>query len=171
MTSTEAVLGMLQMSWLRVHMYAGLLEQQVADEQAAREVGDRAVELDVVEGHEGEGEDDWSVTESVRRDDVGPGAGLIGHTRSGVKGIGIFTTGEAVRGLAQLEAAERDRVVKYAKTAHDMGIAEKTVQLIDDHASELAGLISRILDGLELNPAQRQLVGTVVPRELMRLAG
>lgn len=165
-TSTDAVLGMLQMSWLRVHMYAGLLEQQVTAEQAVREAGGRPVEL-VIE--ETEDDDDWS--ESVRRDDVGPGVGLIGHTRSGVKGIGIFSTGEAPRGLALLEAQERDRVVKFAKVAHDMGIADAQVRILDEYASQVSGLITRILDGLELNPAQRQLVSVVVPRELMRLAG
>lgn len=146
-TSTDAVLGMLQMSWLRAHMYAHLLERQVGDAQE-------------------QGEDNWS-------DDpgIGPGTGLIGHTRGASAGVGVYVTGEAVRGLAQLEAAERDRVVKCAKTAHDMGIADEQVRLIDTYATQVTGLITRILEGLELTPEQQRKVPTIVPRELSRMAG
>jgi hypothetical protein len=162
-TASDAVLHMLQMSWLRVHLYAELLEEQVAAEQAAREAGGRPLELEV---HEGDGDgDEWY---EAHRVDVGEGAGLVGVTRSGVKGLGIFVTGEAIRGLAQLEAAERDRCVKFAKTAHDMGIAESHLKLVESYTAELAGLIGRILDGLDLTPEQRHLVSVVVPRELSR---
>ena len=146
-SSTDAVLGMLQVSWLRAHMLGDLLRQQVGDAQ-------------------GDGDGGW------RGDpDIGAGAGFIGHTHGAVKDIGVYVTGEAVRGLASLEAAERDRVVKFAKTAHDMGIAEEQVRILDTYAAQVTGLINRILDGLGLTPEQRQLVSTVVPRELMRLAG
>jgi hypothetical protein len=151
-SAAEAVLRMLEMSWLRVHLYARLLERQVDEAQTA---------VTAFDADDGEGEG-----LAVRRADLG--AGLIGVTRSASPGVGVYVTGEAVRGLAQLEAAERDRCVRYAKTAHDMGIADKTVALLEQHAGELAGLINRILDGLDLNAAQRQLVAVVVPRELTR---
>lgn len=139
---TEAVLGMLQMSWLRVHLYAGLLEQQVtaAQAEAVREPAVRDAVGDaygVVLEHEVGG-----------APPVGPGTGLVGHTFSGVKDIGIFATGEAIRGLTQLEAAERDRCVKYAKTAHDMGIAEREVHLAEQQGQLLAGVVGRVADAL-----------------------
>lgn len=144
-SSTDAVLGMLQVSWLRAHMLGDLLRQQV----------------EAVQGEDAGGGDP----------NIGKGAGFIGHTHGASPSIGVYVTGEAVRGLTQLEAQERERCVKFAKTAHDMGIADAQVRILDDYASQVTGLINRILDGLELTPAQRQLVGVVVPRELMRLAG
>lgn len=148
-TATEAVLGMLQMSWLRVHLYAGLLEEQVSDAQGGRGAGGGS-------GPSG---------------GVGSGEGLIGHTISGLKDYGLYASGEAVRGLAQLEAAERDRCVRFAKTAHDMGIAEQQIRLAEGQGQLLAEVIRRILGALELTAEQQGLVATVVPRELRAIAG
>ena len=143
-SATDAVLGMLQMSWLRVHLYASLLEEQVTAARAGRNGGGPG------QGAAG----------------VGPGAGLVGHTFGAVKDIGIYASGEAVRGLAQLEERERDRCVKYAKTAHDMGIAEHQIRIAERQGALLAETISRVLDALDLTAQQRALVPEVVPREL-----
>lgn len=183
---TEAVLGMLQMSWLRVHLYAGLLEQQVtaAQAEAARDPAIQAAAAEAfVRG---------LVEQEAGARPVGPGVGLIGHTYSGVKDIGIFATGEALRGLTQLEAQERDRCVKYAKTAHDMGIAEREVKLAEQQGQLLAGVVGRVADGLlaavvallaggadEVVRAAGELVRQawpawvteIVPRELRAAAG
>lgn len=125
-SATEAVLGMLQMSWARVHLYAGLLRRQVEEAQDA--------EPELGGAQPGEG--------------VGHGAGLIGVTRGAVKDIGIYATGEAVRGLAALEAAERDRCVRFAKVCHDMGIAEQQVRLAEQQGVMLADVIRGTADGL-----------------------
>lgn len=138
---SEAVMAMLQMSWARVHLYAGLLERQLADADPGAAAG------------------------------VGQGEGLIGHTYSASPSVGVYESGEAVRGLAQLESAERDRCVRYAKVAADMGIADREIRLAEAQGAMLAGVISRILDSLELSPSQRALVATVVPRELLAIAG
>ena len=137
----EAVMAMLQMSWARVHLYASLLERQLAEADPGAAAG------------------------------VGQGEGLIGHTYSASPSVGVYESGEAVRGLAQLESAERDRCVRYAKVAHDMGIADREIRLAEAQGAMLAGVISRILDALELSPSQRALVATVVPRELLAIAG
>lgn len=150
-TPSEAVMGMLQLSWARSRFYSSLLEQQVTEAQS-------------LEGG-GHGLGDAGDPE------LGPGAGLIGHTRSGVKDIGIFATGEAARGLTLLEEKERDRVVRYAKTAHDMGIADREIRLAEQQGALIAGAISRILDALDLSPVQRARVPEVVPGVLMEIAG
>jgi hypothetical protein len=145
---SDAVMQMLQVTWARFHLYASLLEQQVAEAQAEGSgvgVGD-----DPALGH---------------------GAGLIGHTRSASPSVGVYVSGEAPRGLTKLESDERDKVVKYAKTAADMGIADREIRLAEAQGAMLAGVISRILDALELSPSQRALVTTVVPRELLAIAG
>jgi hypothetical protein len=147
---SEAVMAMLHMSWARVHVYAGLLERQVAQAQ----------ELDGGQGLAVGGDPG-----------PGPAAGLIGHTRSASPSVGVYVSGEAVRGLAGLEAAERDRCVRFAKAAHDMGIADREIRLAEAHGALLAGAISRILDGLELSPSQRALVPSVVPGVLLEIAG
>jgi hypothetical protein len=144
-SATEAVLGMLQMSWLRVHIYAGLLEEQLSAAQENR-------------GGDGAGS-------------VGPGAGLIGHTFGAVKDIGIYASGEAVRGMALLEAQERDRCVRYAKTAHDMGIAEHQIRVAEEQGRLLGDVIRRVLAALGLTAEQRALVPEVVPRELRAVRG
>lgn len=129
----EAVLGMLQMSWLRTHLYAELLERQFADAQADEETTTGPAD--------GDGGGD---------PELGPGRGLVGHTHGAVKDIGIYVTGEAARALTVLEAQERDRVVRYAKTAHDMGIAEAQVRLAESQGALMAGVLSRTADGLLL---------------------
>lgn len=140
-----AVLGMLHMSWMRVHLFAGLLEQQVTEAQ------------DAADGGGGSG--------------VGVGAGLVGQTFSGVKDLGVFATGEQLRGLAQLEATERDRCVRFAKTAHDMGIAEREITIAEHQGEVFADAFFRILDALDLSVEQMTKAVEVMPRELRAIEG
>jgi hypothetical protein len=138
---SEAVMAMLHMSWARVHVYAGLLERQVAAADPGRPGG------------------------------VGQGEGLVGHTFSASPSVGVYESGEAVRALARLEAEERDRCVRYAKVAHDMGIADREIRLAEAQGVLLASAVTQILDELKLSAAQRELVPTVVPRVLLAIAG
>lgn len=152
--ATDAVLGMLHMSWLRVHLYAGLLEQQVTDAQA-----------DAPETPYSEAGDAYGAGP------IGHGAGLVGHTYSGVKDLGVFASGEAIRGLAQLEAQERDRCVRFAKAAHDMGIAERETAIAEAQGEAFAGVFFRILDALGLSPEQLATAAETMQRELLALGG
>jgi hypothetical protein len=85
---------------------------------------------------------------------------MIGHRYSysgGEHGTGLYATSEEVRALVRLEAEERDRVVRYAKTAHDMGIAEREQEALR-HRGNMMGLallwyLRR--RGLERDPAAR----------------
>lgn len=97
--------------------------------------------------------------------------GLVGDTfAAGAEGQAL-RTGEQVRGLVKLEAEWRDRTVRYAKTAHDMGIAEREVRVAERTGQQLAGAIRSILEQLELSEAQQMLAIQVVPQELRRLSG
>ncbi|MCP9947225.1 hypothetical protein [Actinomadura madurae] len=151
----QAVIGMLNMAVFRANFYASLLEEQVL---AAQE--DRA-ELDAEEA---------GLPRAKGAPPVGEGAGLIGHTYSADKEHGIFASGEAIRGLVLLEGQERDRVVKYAKAAHDMGIAERHIRVAEQQAEQLAGAIRQILDGLNLSAEQQQVVPQLVPSVLRAIA-
>ncbi|MFI7461859.1 hypothetical protein [Nonomuraea sp. NPDC049646] len=125
-SSTDAVLGMLQLSWLRAELLGQLLRQQFTQAQAAAD-----------EDGGGPGGE---------HPELGPGRGLVGHTRAAAKDIGIFVSGEAPRALTVLEGLERDRVVKYAKVAHDMGIAEQQVRIAEQYGQMLADVIRGSLD-------------------------
>jgi hypothetical protein len=136
-TPNDAVLGMLQMSWLRAHLYAGLLERQFTEAQ------DEVEPEQVDDGAEG-----YDFGGCGGDPPLGPGRGLVGHTRGALKDIGIYVSGEAARALTVLEGQERDKLVRYAKVAHDMGIAGQQVKLAEQQGVMLAQVIRRTADAL-----------------------
>jgi hypothetical protein len=142
--SGMAVLGMLQMTWLRAAAYGELLRQQVSKDG----------------------------TSEVRVDggNAGDTSGLIGY-RYGAAGRdgNIYAVSEEARALVALEASERDRVVKYAKTAHDMGISERLTNLAERWGDVVATRITLILDGLELTPEQEARVAPLIQAHLSQI--
>lgn len=84
-------------------------------------------------------------------------SGLIGKTYAASATGARVETGEAVRALAKLEAEWRDRVVRFAKAAHDMGIAERHVELEQERAGLVTAAFRAALAVLELLPADRDL--------------
>lgn len=136
-----AVLGVLQMSWLRLAAYSELLRRQVA-------------------------------TEGTEHDDPAeegqPSAsGLIGY-RYGAAGKdgSVYVQSEEVRALVALEATERDRVVRYAKTAHDMGVSERLTNLAERWGDVVAGRISALIADLDLTPEQMAKVPALIQAHL-----
>jgi hypothetical protein len=97
----------------------------------------------------------------------GTPGGLIGHryAASAVAG-GVYATGEAVRALAELESAERDRVARLAEIGHRMGIEEHQLALAEAHGALVAELISAVLARLGLNPRDPE-IREAVQGELM----
>lgn len=75
--------------------------------------------------------------------------GLIGPTYAAGRDGARVETGEQVRGLAKLEAEWRDRAVRFAKTAHDMGIAERVIEL---HQGQAQLVVSAFMAGLGALP-------------------
>jgi len=144
--ASMAVLGMLQMTWLRAAAYGELLRQQV--------VTDEPPEPDRDGLQAGQGE-------HVQ------GSGLIGY-RYGAAGKDghIYAVSEEVRALVALEAAERDRVVKFAKTAHDMGISERLTGMAEKWGDIVASRLTLILAGLNLTPEQEAMVPALIQAHL-----
>lgn len=134
------VLAVLQMSYLRLGMYAELLREQVAAEG----------------GQSGDASDDMPQT-----------SGLIGfrYGAAGKDGT-IYAQSEEVRALVALEAAERERVVKFAKTAHDMGISERITSLAERWGDVVAGRVVLLLEALELTPEQAMRVPALLTQHL-----
>jgi hypothetical protein len=139
--ASAAVLSVLQMSYLRLGLYADLLRRQVATE------GERA--------------DDPAEKDSPE------GSGLIGYRygAAGKDGI-VYVQSEEVRALVVLEAAERDRVVKYAKTAHDMGISDRLTAMAEQWGDIVAGRVALMLSELDLSPAQTLKVPALLQTHL-----
>lgn len=78
---------------------------------------------------------------------------------------------EAIRGLARLEAEERDRCANFATKAIAAGLAERQVRLAEQQGILIVATIRSILTDLNLTPEQQTLVGEVVPRHLRALTG
>lgn len=65
----------------------------------------------------------------------------------------------------ELWARERKHLVEVAKACVVAGIEERRIALAEAQGRLLAGVVSRILDRLQLTSEQRQLVAVVVPEE------
>lgn len=155
-----AVLGVLQMSWLRLAAYGRLLKSQVVQDRLEIEA---TADPDDPEMFGAEfGDDPATVVEAA------PGTeGLIGYSigAAGKDGT-LYRQSEQVRALVILEGQERDRVVKYAKTAHDMGISTRMTELAEAWGDLVAARVTLMFDDLQLSPAQKALIPSVVERHL-----
>lgn len=74
---------------------------------------------------------------------------------------------EYVKGLARLEADERDRAGGFAAKAIAAGLAERQVRIAERLGDQLAEMLRAIFDDLDLTDAQRDAVPTVLDRHLM----
>jgi hypothetical protein len=82
------------------------------------------------------GDPDADTAVTARRDldrifNTGGVAALVGNTYGAAKDVGVYVTGEAIRGLAELEAKERERCASFASKAVAAGIAERTVRIAE----------------------------------------
>lgn len=139
--SSAAVLGMLQQSWMRAHFYSALLKAQVEKDSG----GEAGVSAGL----------------------AGDVTGLIGY-RYGAAGKDghIYAVSEEARALVALEAAERDRVVKYADTAHKMGISERMTSMAERWGDVVVNRIMIVIQGLDLTPEQEALVPALIQAHL-----
>lgn len=82
--------------------------------------------------------------------------GLVGKTFAAGRDGARVESGEQVRALVRLEAEWRDRAVRFAKTAHDMGIDQRHVELEQAKAEQVVGAVRLGLAALPgLLPADR----------------
>jgi hypothetical protein len=113
--------------------------------------------------------------ETARRDldrifNTGGVAALVGNTYGAAKDVGVYVTGEAIRGLADLEAKERERCANFASKAVAAGLNERMVRLAERQGELLAQVIRGVLDELGLPAEQKQLAPEVVRRHLTAAA-
>lgn len=85
---------------------------------------------------------------------------------------GLDTTHAAKPNIwVELYGQERDRLVRMAKVAHDMGIEERRLVLAERVGGLMADLLRGVLDELDLTDAQQAAARLAVPRHLALIAG
>jgi len=167
----EVLLRLVSQSAARAERYARLLEE--AYEAAERLKQAHEVEYLIEETAEGEEE---SAAVQRARDDLrrifntGGISALIGHTYGDSKTGGIYATGEQIRGLADLEAKERDRCASMAAKAVAAGLAKRQVELAERQGALVAQLVLAMFDELGLTDEQREAAPDVLERHLRLVA-
>jgi hypothetical protein len=101
---------------------------------------------------------------------AGPVAALIGHTYAGTQTSGVIATGEKIRGLAELEAQERDRCANFAAKAVAAGLAERMVRASEQMAAMVAQALEESFAELGHDPKD-QHVRDIIARRMMAIAG
>jgi hypothetical protein len=91
------------------------------------------------------------------------------------KGSGEFpgvdvTTSAKSNAWVRLYGEERDRLIRMCKIAHDMGIAERHVELAERVGALMADLLRGVLGELGLSEEQQELASAAVPRHLRLVA-
>lgn len=158
----EILLRLVTQSAIRVEKYGQLLEEAYAAAEQIKASG-------------GAGQVDPGLTETALLDlkralNDGGVTALIGHTYAANRDGDVFATGEAIRGLAQLEAAERDRCANFATKAVAAGLAERQVRLAEKQGAMIAQVIKAILDDLGLTADQQQRAPEIAARHLRSVA-
>jgi hypothetical protein len=177
------LLQLMTQAFYRAKLYGELLEQAYEAAETLRlhhEAGALLVADEDTLGGDGE-DDDFEEPPSLQaaRDTLdrvfttGGVAALIGATYSATATGKVFATGEAIRGLVQLEAQERDRAAGMAAKAVAAGLATRQVELAERQGALVAALIQRLFADPELGltPAQAAAAPAVAARHLRALSG
>lgn len=160
----ETLLKLVTQSAARVEFYAGLLQRAYAAAERLREA------------EEAPDGTDLAVTARLDLERVlntGGVAVLIGHTYAGTQTSGVIATGEAIRGLARLEAEERDRCANFATKAVAAGLAERQVRLAERQGELMATVLAAVLADPEFgaSEAQRAALPGLLSRHVAALGG
>jgi hypothetical protein len=141
-TPGEVLLRLVSQSSQRVELYAGLLAQAYdAAERLSR------AEDETVWGLLKSDKEARSAQADQARDDLdrifngGGVSALVGNTYGAAKDIGVYRTGETIRGLAELEAKERERCANFAGKAVAAGLNERMVKIAEAQGELIAKLL------------------------------
>jgi hypothetical protein len=139
----EVLLRLVTQSRKRADLYAHLLQEafEAAERlKSAHEAGQHLEALGDPESDDGE---------TARRDldrifNTGGVAALVGNTYGAAKDVRVYVTGEAIRGLADLEAKERDRCANFAAKAVAAGLMKRQVELAELQGQLLAKALAAL---------------------------
>ena len=161
----ELLLRLVTQSAARVEFYSRLLGEAYEAAERLRQA-EQAPESDLL-GQE------TARMDLERIFNTGGVAALIGHTYAGTQTSGVIATGEKIRGLAQLEADERDRAANLAAKAVAAGLAERQVRLAERQGVMLLAVLQAVLSDPEMgaSEAQRALLPVLLERHVAAIAG
>ena len=121
---------------------------------------------------DGDGQATEEAREKLRRIfNVGAVAALIGFKYSASKDMGLYGTGEALRGLVELEANERDRCANFAQKAVSAGLAERLVRQKEQIGDLVFDWLEAVLKTMALSPDQEQAAKITALEKLAILDG
>jgi hypothetical protein len=162
--AAEILLRLVAQSAARCDLYA----EKLADAyNAAERLAEAQESPDGSIGAELEG----SAIEDLKRVfNTGGVAALVGNTYAATKDGDIFTTGEAIRGLAMLEAQERDRCVSFAAKAVAAGLAERQVAVEERRVEMVGRALAATFAEMGLTPDQVQEARSGLARHLRLVA-
>ena len=164
----EVLLRLVTQSAARAEHYSRLL--QVAFEAAERlkQAHDAGAQI------EAPGDEFADTAETARRDldrifNTGGVAALVGNTYGAAKDVGVYVTGEAIRGLADLEAKERERCANFATKAIAAGLAERTVRVAERQGQLMVEMVQAALREVDLSPEQASAFKAALARQAREL--
>jgi hypothetical protein len=168
------LLRLVSQSANRVELYSTKL-QQAYDAAERLQAALKAKEL-VVERPEADEDDEaadpalqTAYADLERIFNTGGVAALVGYQFDATKDGLIYATGEAIRGLAKLEADERDRCATFASKAVAAGIAERMVRLAERQGQLMAQLVVRVAERLGLSDDQRAALPAAIEAEVISM--
>jgi hypothetical protein len=159
----EVLLRLVTQSRKRADLYAHLLQEAFdAAERLKRAHDAGAINVD----------EDNAMADTAREDldrifNTGGVAALVRNTYGAAKDVGVYVTGEAIRGLADLEAKERERCANFAAKAVAAGLGERMVRLAEQQGTLIAQVICAVLDRIDLTPIQHELAAQAVREEVL----
>jgi hypothetical protein len=164
----EVLLRLVTQSAARAETYARLLQEAFDAAERLKQAHEEGANVEAL------GDENADTAETARDLDrifnTGGVAALVGNTYGAAKDVGVYVTGEAIRGLADLEAKERERCANFASKAVAAGLNERMVRLAERQGELLAQVIRGDLDELGLSAEQKQLAPEVVRRHLAAAA-
>ena len=165
----ETMLQLMTQSALRVELYSSLVGEAYAAAERLRELGDVG---DQLPPHLDNSTDRERAFQDLARVFAQGGVSvLIGAKWSAAGKDGdLYQAEEAIRGLVQLEADERDRCATFAAKAIAAGLAERQVRVQEQIGAQVAEMIRGTLSDLGLDPAAPEVM-RVVSARLQALAG
>lgn len=173
----DTLLKLVAQSSARVEHYSQLLQQayDAAERlQRAHEARD-LVDVPPEREYDSDGNElplpaavQAAVSDLDRIFNLGGVGALVGNTYAASNTGSVYATGEAIRGLAKLEAEERDRCAVMASKAVAAGLAERSVRLAEKQGELIADVLRAVLADPELglDEVQRRAVPSVARRHL-----
>jgi hypothetical protein len=161
----EVLLRLVTQSAARAERYARLLEEAYeAAERLKRSFDAGALQVD----------ENKEMAEAAREDldrifNTGGVAALVGNTYGAAKDVGVYVTGEAIRGLADLEAKERERCANFATKAVAAGLAELAVRIAERQGQLMVEMVQAALREVDLSPEQASAFKAALARQAREL--